>query len=78
MTLEEIKTEVKNLPIESQWQLVEDLIENLRMRSEREQEQLYDLRIPNAETLKAIDEAEKGIGLVECDDTIDLFRKLGI
>jgi len=78
MTLEEIKTEVKNLPIESQWQLLEDLIKNIRIQSELEQEMLYDERIPNAETLRAIDEAEKGIGLVECDDANDLFRKLGI
>ena len=68
MTLEEIKMEVMNLPIESQWQLVEDLIKNLRMQSEQEHDVLLDARIPNEETLKAIDEAEKGIGLIECDD----------
>ena len=78
MNLEKIKTEVMNLPIESQWQLVEDLIKNLRMRSEWKQDSHFDVRIPNAETLKAIDEAENGIDLIKCDDADDLFRKLGI
>ena len=78
MNLEEIKAEVMNLSIESQWQLVEDLIKNIRMQSEWEQDLHFDVKIPNEETLKAIDEAEKGIDLVECDDADDLFRKLGI
>jgi antitoxin component of RelBE/YafQ-DinJ toxin-antitoxin module len=78
MHLEEIKTEIMNLPIESQWQLLEDLIKNLRMRSEQNQDLLFDTRIPNAETLKTIEEAEKGINLIECSDADDLFRKLGI
>ncbi len=29
------------------------------------------------ETLKAIDEAEKGIDLVVCDNAEDMFKKLG-
>ena len=78
MNLEEIKAEVMNLPIKSQWQLVEDLIKNLRMQSDWERDLHLDVKIPNEETLKAIDEAEKGIDLVECDDADDLFRKLGI
>jgi antitoxin component of RelBE/YafQ-DinJ toxin-antitoxin module len=48
------------------------------VRSEWEQNSLFDTRIPNEETLKAIDEAEKGIGLIERNDVDDLFRKLGI
>ena len=78
MHLEEIKTEIMNLPIESQWQLLEDLIKNLRMRSEQNQDLPFDTWIPNAETLKTIEEAEKGINLIECNDADDLFRKLGI
>jgi hypothetical protein len=78
MTLEEIKMEVMNRPIESQWQLVEDLIKNLRMQSEREHDVLLDARILNEETLTAIDEAKKGIGLIECEEADDLFRKLEI
>ena len=74
MNLEEIKVEVMNLSIESQWQLVEDLIKNIRMQSEWEQDLHFDVKIPNEETLKAINEAEKGIDLVECDDADDLFR----
>ena len=35
-------------------------------------------RIPNEETLKAINEAEKGMDLIECDDADDLFRRVGI
>lgn len=31
---------------------------------------------PNAETRKAMEEAEKGIGLTECKDIEDLFRGL--
>ena len=78
MNLEEIKAEVMNLPIESQLQLVEDLIKNLRMQNDWERDLHFDVKIPNEETLKAIDEAEKGIDLIECDDADDLFRKLGI
>jgi len=78
MNLEEIKTEIMNLPIESQWQLLEDLIKNLRMQSEWEQDLPFETRIPNEETLKTIDEAERGIGLIECEDADNLFRKLGI
>ncbi|MFZ2450341.1 MAG: type II toxin-antitoxin system RelB/DinJ family antitoxin [Methylovulum miyakonense] len=33
---------------------------------------------PNAETLKAFEESERGIGLIECKDADDLFNKLGI
>ena len=67
-----------NLPIESQWQILEYLIKNLRIQSEQEHDLLLDARILNEETLKAIDEAEKGIGLIECNDANDLFRKLEI
>jgi hypothetical protein len=31
---------------------------------------------PNAETRKAMEEAEKGIGLTECKDINDLFNEL--
>lgn len=71
LSLKGMETAIINL-------LLEDLIKNLRMRSEQEQDSLFDARIPNEETLKAIDETEKGIGLIECDDADNLFRKLGI
>ena len=32
--------------------------------------------IPNAETQKAMDESDKGIGLTKCKDIEDLFRNL--
>ncbi len=35
-------------------------------------------RIPNEETLKAIAETEEGKDLVEAEDALDLFDKLGI
>lgn len=35
-----------------------------------------DLRIPNKETLKAIKEAEKGIGLREITDIDEFFKEL--
>lgn len=34
--------------------------------------------VPNAETLKAMENIEAGKGLVEIDDLKDLFKKLGI
>ena len=34
--------------------------------------------IPNDETIRAIEEAEKGIGLTEYNDINDLFKELGI
>jgi hypothetical protein len=39
---------------------------------------LYSENIPNTETLKAIENIEKGKDLVEAKDAEDLFRKLGI
>ncbi len=38
----------------------------------------FETEIPNKETLKAIDEARKGIGLVVCENEDDMFEKLGI
>lgn len=38
----------------------------------------FDVKIPNKETLKAMHEADKGIGLVKCENKQDLFDKLGI
>jgi len=38
----------------------------------------FDVENPNEETLKAIDEAEKGIDLVVCENAEDMFKKLGI
>ena len=78
MTIERIKAEIMNLPVESRWELLEDLIKNLRAQNEPEQDLLPDTRVPNKETLKAIDEAEKGIDLIPCDDAEDLFKKLGV
>ena len=39
---------------------------------------LYSENIPNAETLKVMDDIEKGKDLIESKDIQDLFRKLGI
>jgi len=44
----------------------------------RDHEWPIELKIPNAETRKALEETDKGIGLVECKDIEDLFGKLGI
>ena len=44
----------------------------------RDHEWPIELKIPNAETRKALKETDKGIGLVECKDIEDLFGKLGI
>jgi len=38
----------------------------------------FDSEIPNEETAKALDEAEKGIGLIVCENEDDMFGKLGI
>lgn len=39
---------------------------------------LYSENIPNAQTLKVMNDIEKGNGLIESKDAQDLFRKLGI
>lgn len=39
---------------------------------------LYSENVPNAETLKVMDDIEKGKDLIESKDIQDLFRKLGI
>lgn len=36
------------------------------------------LKIPNAETRKALEETDLGIGLIECRDIDDLFEQLEI
>ncbi len=36
------------------------------------------INVPNAETVKAIEEAERGEGIVTCNSIEDLFKKLGI
>lgn len=41
-------------------------------------EHLYSSNTPNAETLKAIKQIERGENLVESDNIDDLFKKLGI
>lgn len=33
---------------------------------------------PNTETLKSMEDIEKGIGLVACKDVNDLFKKLSL
>lgn len=38
----------------------------------------FDPEIPNEETVKAINEARKGIGLIVCENEDDMFEKLGI
>jgi len=38
----------------------------------------FTLHRPNAETLKTFAESESGVGLVECKDVDDLFKKLGV
>lgn len=37
-----------------------------------------DLRLPNKETAKAIEEARKGEGIVKCKDVNDMFNQLGV
>ncbi len=39
---------------------------------------LYSENVPNAETLRAIENIEKGKDLIESKDVEDLFRRLGI
>lgn len=39
---------------------------------------LYSQNVPNAETLKAIENIEKGKDLIESKDAEELFRRLGI
>lgn len=41
-------------------------------------EHLYGPHSPNAETLKAIEQVEKGENLVQCKDIDDLFKKMDI
>lgn len=44
----------------------------------RKHEIPVDLYLPNKKTARAIEEARKGKGVVECKDADDLFNKLGI
>jgi DNA-damage-inducible protein J len=38
----------------------------------------FDVKIPNKATLKAMQDADQGRNLTECEDAEDMFRKLGI
>jgi len=38
----------------------------------------FETTVPNAETIKTINEARKGIGMVICENEDDMFKKLGI
>jgi DNA-damage-inducible protein J len=44
----------------------------------REHEWPIELKIPNEETQRVMDETDKGIGLISCRNSDDLFEKLGI
>lgn len=44
----------------------------------REHEWPLELKLPNAETRKILEETDKDIGLIEAKDMDDLFDKLGI
>ena len=50
----------------------------LYKRIVREHEWPLELKIPNDETMQTFEETDKGIGLVECEDKEELFKKLGI
>ncbi len=38
----------------------------------------FEISMPNKETKKTLEDADKGIGLVKCKDRDDLFKQLGI
>lgn len=38
----------------------------------------FDVKIPNRETLRAIQDAENDINMTKCEDADDMFEKLGI
>jgi len=50
----------------------------LYKRVVRDHEWPLELKIPNAETQQALNETDRGIGLISCKDADDLFNKLGI
>ena len=50
----------------------------LYKRIAREHRWPIELKIPNAATLKALKETDKGIGLIKCKNAKDMFKKLEI
>lgn len=50
----------------------------LYKRIARDHEWPLELKIPNDETRLALEETNKGIGLIECKDVDDFFNKMGI
>jgi DNA-damage-inducible protein J len=44
----------------------------------RDQEWPIELKIPNEETRRTLEETDQGVGLNECSGIEDLFKKLGI
>ena len=50
----------------------------LYKRIAREHAWPLELKVPNAKTRKVLAETDKGVGLVECKNKEDLFKKLDI
>jgi hypothetical protein len=69
---------LKTLAIREDMSLREVIIKCLSEFTSKEHEECPFDHTPNAKTLKAIEDAEKGIGLNHCKDVEDLFKKCGI
>ncbi len=54
------------------------LVDFINAQIEQESRECPYDHIPNAETRKAMENTDKGKGLVRCKDAKDLFKKLGI
>jgi DNA-damage-inducible protein J len=50
----------------------------LYKRLMRDHEWPLELKVPNLETQRVLEETDKGIGLIECKDADDLFDQIGI
>lgn len=48
------------------------------VREVKDEKDIKANKIPNAETIKAIEDVEKGIGLIKVKNSADLFKQLGI
>lgn len=44
----------------------------------RKHEWPIELKILNAETIRIFEKTDKGIGLIKCKDSAEMYRKLGI
>jgi len=73
----ELKTNVENILV-SLGLNTSDAITLFYKQIELRQGLPFKVELPNKETIKVLDESDRGENLIQCEDAQDMFNKLGI